>query len=64
MENILQGLLGMLVYIDDILVTEKTRADHIAKLEAMLTRLEEAGVRLKCEKCCFAIPSAEFFCFF
>ena len=61
LENILQGLLGMLVYIDDILVTEKTRVDHNAKLEAMLTRLEEAGIRLKCEKFCFAMPSVKFF---
>ncbi len=65
MKNILQGLLGgggggCWIYIDDILVTGKTRPDHNANLEAVLTRQEEAGVRLKREKCSFAMPSVEF----
>ena len=47
MENVLQGLPGVSVYIDDILVTGKTLEDHLKNLEAVLTRLEEAGLRLK-----------------
>ena len=60
MENLLQGISGVLVYIDNILVTGKTVEDHLANLRAVLTRLEDASVRLKCDKCSFNIPSVEF----
>ena len=50
MENLLQGIPGILIYIDDILVTGKTIADHLSNLEVVLTRLEEAGVKLKRDK--------------
>ena len=51
MEGILQGLPGVSVYIDDILVTGKDEAEHCKNLEAVFTRLEEAGFRLKLVKC-------------
>ena len=57
MENILQGLPGVSVYIDDILVTGKTKDEHFRNLESAMTRLEEAGLRLRREKCAFLLPS-------
>ena len=60
MENLLQGIPDILIYIDDILVTWKTIADHLSNLEVVLTPLEEAGVRLKRDKCSFLLPSVEF----
>lgn len=60
MENILQGLPGVSVYIDDILVTGKTLEEHLKNLEAVLTRLEKAGLRLKREKCEFLLPTVEY----
>lgn len=60
MENVLQGLLGVSVYLDDILVTGKTTEDHLANLEAVLSRLETAGLRLKRNKCAFLLPSVEY----
>ena len=40
----------MICYIDDILVTGKTEAEHLSNLEAVLKRLLEHGVCLKKEK--------------
>ena len=56
MESILQGLPNVCVYLDDILVSGTSEADHIQNLEAVLERLEDAGVRLKREKCEFLLP--------
>ena len=60
MENILQGLSGVTVYIDDILVTGKSTEEHLHNLETVLQRLEQAGLRLKREKCSFMLPSVEY----
>ena len=60
MENLLQGLNNVTVYLDDILVTGKSRTEHIATLEKVLTRFEKAGMRLKRSKCKFMMPEIEY----
>ena len=60
MENVLQGLTGVCAYLDDILVSGKTPEDHMQNLEAVLERLEQAGLRLKRAKCLFMFPSVEY----
>ena len=50
-ENILADLPGCVVYIDDILVTGKDDAEHMANLRQVLQRLQDAGLKLKHEKC-------------
>ena len=47
MENIIQALPGVSVYIDDILITGKMTEEHLHNLEAVLQCLEQAGLRLK-----------------
>ena len=60
METVLQGLPSVSIYLDDILVTGKSVDDHCRNLEAVLSRLEDAGFRLKQEKCAFLLPSVEY----
>ena len=60
MESILQGLPNVSVYIDDILVTGKTPLEHLSNLDTVLTRLEQAGLRLKRKKCVFLLPVVEY----
>ena len=50
----------MMVYIDDILVSGKSVEEHLQNLHAVLTKLEEAGLRLKREKCSILMPSVEY----
>ena len=43
-ESVLQGISGVMVYIDDILVTGATQEEHLRALDAVLTRLENANL--------------------
>ena len=60
MDSLLQGLPQVCVYLDDILITGPTNDAHTKTLEEVLRRLNEAGVRLKREKCDFMLPSVEY----
>ncbi len=60
MENLLQGIEHVCVYIDDILVTRKSEADHLQKLEEVLQRLSKVGMKLKRSKCQFMLPEVEY----
>ena len=60
MENILQGINHVCVYLDDILVTGATKQEHLQNLDEVLSRLEAAGMRLKYDKCAFLLPAVEY----
>ena len=59
-ENILRGIPHVSVYIDDILVTGATEAEHLQTLEKVLTQLREAGVRLRRDKCAFMLKQVDY----
>ena len=60
MENLLQGLKHVCVYLDDILVTGSSEREHLNNLAEVLKRLESAGMRLKRSRCEFMLPSVEY----
>ena len=49
-ESLLQGIEGVIVYLDDILVTGITEEAHLRALEEVLSRLEWAGLQVKRNK--------------
>ena len=50
----------VLVYIDDILLMEKTWEDHLVLLDQVLTTLGQRGVKLKLSKCSFGKTQLSF----
>ena len=60
MDTLLQGLGKVTCYLDDILITGATPAEHLAHLEEVLCRLREHGVRLRRDKCRFLEASVEY----
>jgi len=60
MEATLQSLPMVCVYLDDILVLDKTQQEHLTNLNEVLTRLEAAGLCLKKEKCTFCQPQVAY----
>ena len=53
MESVLAGLQWStcLVYLDDIIVFSSTFEEHLCRLKEVFTRLREAGLKLKPQKC-------------
>ena len=60
METVLQGIPNTCVYLDDILITGESDEQHLETLDKVLSRLEQAGARLKKEKCSFMLPAVEY----
>ena len=51
MESLLADIPMSKPYLDDIIISGKTDDEHLRNLEAVLTRLESSGLRLKKAKC-------------
>ena len=60
MAQVLQGIPGVIYFIDDILVTGHTKIEHEANLRQVLDRIREYGLRLKKSKCLFFQKELEF----
>lgn len=60
MEQLLQGIPGVLCYLDDILICGKSEVEHKSRLQAVLARLQDAGVKLKLAKCYFKVPEVSY----
>ena len=60
MECLLKGIPGVIVYLDDILVTGPSNEEHLSNLDKVLQKLKEAGLRLKRNKCVFMSESVTY----
>ena len=60
MENLLKEIPGVVVYVDDILISGKSESEHLATLQEVLQRHAGAGLHLKREKCTFSVPSVTY----
>ncbi len=58
--DVLQGLPGVIHYVDDVLVFGKTMAEHDKRLREVLTRLRRAGFAISDAKCAFRKPAVVF----
>ena len=56
-QKIIKGLLkdmsGIVVYLNDILITGKSQTEHLENLREVLKRLRETGLKLQQDKCQF-----------
>ena len=59
-EQVLQAIPMVVCRVDDILISGKNDQEHISNLNEVLTRLKNAGLRLKLSKCKFMQPSVEY----
>ena len=50
----------LLVYIDDVIVFSKTFEEHLERLEKVLSRLHQHGLKIKPEKCKFLQPQVSY----
>ena len=66
MENVLYSLIGKscLVYLDDVLVLGRTLEEHAEHLEAVLSKIRAAGLKLKPSKCNLARKEVEYLGYF
>lgn len=59
MDTIVAGLEGVIVYLDDCLVSGRTQEEHDFRLNALLNRFKEYGVLLNWDKCVFNVERLE-----
>ena len=60
MTELLEGLPGVVCYLDDIVITGATREEHDQNLDKVLNAIRLAGLKLNKEKCVFGQSEIEF----
>ncbi|XP_060810604.1 uncharacterized protein K02A2.6-like [Amyelois transitella] len=60
MESLLSGIKGVSVWLDDICITGSDSDIHLKRLHEVLSRLNDAGLRLQKEKCEFFKESVQY----
>ena len=52
-DNLVAGISGVAAYLDDIIVTGRTTAEHLDKLRRVFAALDNYGLKLQLDKCVF-----------
>ena len=60
MNRVLDGLDGVFIYLDDILVASPSADQHLQDMEAVLLRLRDAGLSLNQKKCVLGSSSVKY----
>lgn len=60
MNNVLDGINGVICYQDDVLVYGKNKSEHDQRLKEVLNRLKSVGLKLNKSKCKFGENKIEF----
>jgi hypothetical protein len=53
MDYVMRGILGVLTYIDNVLVHNKGHEEHLKTVEEVLLRLRKYGIKLNADKSIF-----------
>jgi hypothetical protein len=59
-EMVLKGISGVSVYLDDVVVTGPDKTTHDNRVQQVLERIENRGLKLNEPKCFFGVTSIEF----
>ena len=59
-EHVLDGLDGVFVYLDDLLIHSKDKQAHMKTLDKLFSKLEKAGMALALDKCQFGKASIDY----
>lgn len=60
MDSLTSELPGVAAYLDDLIITGKTKEEHLANLNGLLNKLQEHGFRVNLKKCEFFQNSVEY----
>ena len=60
MEGVLGDLSGVLCYLDDILMWGSTEQEHDERVTAVLSRLQDKGLKLQASKCAFRMSEMSY----
>ena len=61
MYGLMEGLEFMRCYLDDLLILSNSMCDdHLNKIDAVLQRLQQAGLKIRAKKYVFAMPELEY----
>jgi hypothetical protein len=60
MDYVMRGILGVLTYIDNLLVHNKGHEDHLRMVEEVLLRLRKYGLKLNADKSIFGATTVQY----
>ncbi|XP_015283013.1 PREDICTED: uncharacterized protein K02A2.6-like, partial [Gekko japonicus] len=60
MDSLLKGIPGVQPFLDDVLITAPDAASFATRLRTVLQRFDQAGLKVKREKCLLGVPKVEF----